>query len=143
MLRALGAGIAADRPEIHPGVRIIHPANVVLGARVFINYDCLIEARAAVVVEDDVFLAPGVRILTSTHEIGAPSRRAGPAQFLPVTIGAGTWVGAGVTVLPGVTIGAGCVIGAGSLVLSDCKPGGIYVGQPARLQRMADESGPQ
>jgi hypothetical protein len=37
--------------------------------------------------------------------------------------------------LPGVVIGPGCVIAAGAVVVSDCKPNGLYAGVPARRLR--------
>jgi len=35
-------------------------------------------------------------------------------------------------VLPGVTIGRGTVVGAGAVVIKDCDPNSLYVGNPAR-----------
>ncbi|MFI8569780.1 acyltransferase [Rhodococcus sp. NPDC078407] len=106
-----------------------------LGAGAFVNHGCYFDTLADIEIGDGVFLADHVRVLTSTHEVGARTRRAGRLIGAPVTIGTGTWVGSGAVIMPGVRIGAGCIVGAGSLVTKDCDPDGIYVGSPARRVR--------
>lgn len=133
LLRRLGATVGADF-DVWPS-RFIHPENLTVGDRVFINYDCVIESRGPLVIEDDVSLGPRVMILTTSHEPGPPNRRAGNTHEATTRIGAGAWVGAGAVVLPGVTVGGGCMIAAASVVTEDCEPDGLYVGSPARRVR--------
>lgn len=109
-----------------------------LGASSFVNHGCYFDTVADIAVGDGVFLADHVRVLTSTHEIGGPTRRAGRLVGRPVSIGAGTWVGSGATIMPGVRIGPGCIIGANALVTKDCDRDGVYVGSPARRVRSVD-----
>jgi acetyltransferase-like isoleucine patch superfamily enzyme len=52
-----------------------------------------------------------------------------------ITIKNDVWIGTKVILMPGVTVENGCVIGAGSVVTKDCKPYGIYAGNPAKLIR--------
>lgn len=52
-----------------------------------------------------------------------------------IWIGNDVWIGTKVTVLPGVNIGHGCVIGASSVITENCKPYGIYAGNPAQFVR--------
>jgi len=54
------------------------------------------------------------------------------------TVGDDVLIGAGAVVLGPVTIGNGAVIGANAVVLTDVPPGGVAVGNPARIV----ESGP-
>jgi maltose O-acetyltransferase len=106
-----------------------------IGDGAFISVQCLIDGAAPVKIGNDVFLAMGVRLITSTHEFGPHSRRAGAPVNAPVTIGDGCWLGAGSMVLPGVTIAPGCVIGAGAVVTQSTEPDGLYLGVPAKRVR--------
>lgn len=106
-----------------------------IGDQSFISLNCLIDGSDWVTIGRGVTLAPGVQLITSTHEIGPASRRAGPHQNAPIAIGEGCWLGASSIVLPGVTIAPGCVIAAGALVAADTEPNGLYVGVPARRVR--------
>ena len=106
-----------------------------IGDRCFINCFCRLDAKAAIIIEDGVYLAFGVTVLTSSHEHGTTTMRAGHTTWEPVTIGRGSWIGTNATILPGVTIGEGCVIAAGSVVTADTKPDTLYAGVPAKFQR--------
>lgn len=89
----------------------------------------------------NVYIGQRAMILTGTHRIGGPDRRAGEPVHRGVRIGEGTWIGAGAIVLPGVTVGEGCVIGAGAVVIGDCDAHGLYAGVPARrIRDLADEA---
>lgn len=101
---------------------------------------------ANVSVGDNVLIAPGVQINTSTHPVELADRlnpdwQPGSSVYfcrtyaLPVTIEDGCWIGAGVLVLPGVTIGRGSVIGAGSIVTKDIPANSVAVGNPCRVIR--------
>lgn len=59
-------------------------------------------------------------------------------QSAPIMIGKHTVIGCGSVIMPGVTIGEGVSIGAMSLVIRDCKPNFIYVGNP--LKKMVEKS---
>jgi acetyltransferase-like isoleucine patch superfamily enzyme len=106
--------------------------NVKLGKRSFLNHGCYLENGHAIIIGSNVCIAPFVKLLTTTHDIGPAERRAGTCVRRPIRIGDGVWIGAGAVVLPGVKISEGCVIGAGALVTHDCPPNGKYLGIPAR-----------
>jgi maltose O-acetyltransferase len=125
-------GIEARSKGIETGAFFSGNA-VVIGRRCYINARCFFEGvTEPITIGDDCALGMGVMILTSTHEVGDPSHRAGPMRRRPVTIENGCWLGARAMVLPGVTIGEGCVIGAGAVVTRDCAPHGLYGGVPAK-----------
>lgn len=79
-----------------------------------------------VVVGDGVVIKPGVTIYSGVvigrKDIHSPEYP---------TIQEGALLCTGCTILGNVIIGSKAVIGANSLVLSDCEPGGVYVGSPA------------
>jgi acetyltransferase-like isoleucine patch superfamily enzyme len=87
------------------------------------------------VVEDDVFLAPGVIIANDPHP-GCPRARdcmRGP------TIRRGAQVGVNVTLLPFITIGEMALIGAGSVVTEDVPSRALVYGNPARVVGTVDD----
>lgn len=102
-------------------------SRVRLGDQIFIDTDCYLDNSDIIEIEENVRLAPGVKIITSTHRIEGPDKRAGDYRTIPVRICKGAWVCAGAIVLPGVTIGEGCVIGEGAIVARDPKPNTKYV----------------
>ena len=136
ILRTLGHRFAPGA-RIWPGSLVLG-ANLSLGRDTFVNGGCLIDARAAVTLGHEVHLATGVQILTTTHDVGPPSRRAGALRVAAVTVGDGAWLGAGAIVLPGVEVGEGCIVAAGAVVDSNLAPNGVYGGVPARLIRILE-----
>ena len=79
-----------------------------------------------VIIEDDVFIGPGVITLNDRL-------KGGGADSFP-RIGHHAKIGGGSVILPGVTIGAYALIGAGSVVTKDVPDGHTLMGSPARLQ---------
>ena len=100
-----------------------------IGHRVKIHTNCYLAQFT--VLEDDVFLAPGVSVANDPHPGCAFSSQCmrGP------TIQAGAQIGAGVTLLPFVTVGRRSLIGAGSVVTRDVPPEVVVAGNPARILR--------
>lgn len=101
-----------------------------------VDYGCRIGNRVRIhnhvyvaqgtVLEDDVFLAPGVMIANDRYPISATME--GPV------IKRGAAVGVNATILPGVVIGEGALVGAGSVVTRNVPPGAIVAGNPARVR---------
>jgi len=109
--------------------------NLRIGSGCFINPPCTIALDAPVTLGDNVVIGYGVTIITGSHRMDDPLRRAGALCSKPVTIESGAWIAANVTILPGVTIGEGAVVGAASVVTQDVAPHAIYAGNPARFVR--------
>lgn len=137
-----GAGIQIEGPvDLRPHFWI-YGDRLVVGPWTFVSYGCHIENRELVRIGAGCAIANQVTIITSTHDVGRASARAGTYRGAPVSIGDGTWIGARAVILPGVTVGRGCVIGAGAVVTRDCAPDTVYVGSPARALRLLSSEGP-
>lgn len=133
LLRALGVDIG-PKATVGSGVTW-RSRRVSVGHHVFINADCFFDGPGAITIGAETVIGMRTLLVTSTHDIAGPERRASAARSDPVSIGRGCWIGAGVVVLPGVTIGDGCVVAAGAVVTRDCGPDGLYAGVPARRVR--------
>ena len=103
--------------------------NVVIGKRC--NIQAHVTISNAVVLGDDVFIAPNSSILNDKYP---------KSTFLsPPVIKDGAAIGGGVTVLPDVTIGEKAVIGGGSVVTKNVPPRTVSCGVPAAVVMSLDE----
>ena len=82
-------------------------------------------------VEDDVFLAPGV-MLTNDPTAG---RRSRGVDLRGAVLRRACRIGARAVLLPGIEIGEEAFVGAGSVVTRDVAPGTLVMGAPARPVR--------
>lgn len=128
-------GALGEDAFVQPTLRCDYGFNIRLGARSFLNYDCVLLDCNRIDIGCDVQIAPGVHIYTASHPLDAAQRRAGWELALPVTIGDGVWLGGGAIVCPGVTIGENTVVGAGSVVVRDLPAGVLAVGNPCQVVR--------
>jgi maltose O-acetyltransferase len=112
--------------------------NILLGARVFFNFNCVVLDVCQVTVGDFTLFGPAVQIYTATHPMNAELRR--KQEFArPVEVGSDVWVGGGAILCPGVKVGARSVIGAGSVVTRDVPEGVFAAGNPCRVIRPITE----
>ncbi|MDB5416565.1 MAG: maltose acetyltransferase [Rubritepida sp.] len=128
-LAAVGEG-AVIRPPFHCD----YGFNIRLGAKVFLNFNCVILDVVPVTIGDGTLIGPGVQILAADHPRDRATRESGLEYGRPIHIGSHVWIGGGAIILPGVTIGDGAVIGAGSVVTRDVPVGATAYGNPARLK---------
>src|SRR3954465_14359619 len=90
-------------------------SNILLGERVFFNFNCVVLDVCEVKIGDFTLFGPAVQIYTATHPMNSELRR--KQEFAkPIEIGSDVWVGGGAIICPGVKIGDRAVIGAGSVV---------------------------
>lgn len=127
-------GRGGDTVWMQPPFHCDYGTNILLGQRVFFNFNCVILDVCQVRIGDFTMFGPGVQILTPLHPMDAALRRT--HEFgKPVSIGADVWVGGGALILPGVSIGNRTVVGAGSVVTRDL-PGDVFAaGNPCRVVR--------
>lgn len=98
-----------------------------IGNNVKIHCQCYVAQYT--ILEDNVFMAPGVIIANDLYpglEVSAKAMR-GPH------LEKGVQVGINVTILPYVRIGTGSMIGAGSVVTRDIPPRSLVYGNPAHV----------
>ncbi len=124
---SIGAGSVVGRgSSIDFGARV--------GARVLIQTGVYVTSGS--IVEDDVFLGPGVQT-TNDHAMGRHPR--GEPLEGPVFRRA-CRVGGGAVLVPGVVIGEEAFVAAGALVTRDVGEREVVMGVPARVvRRVADE----
>jgi acetyltransferase-like isoleucine patch superfamily enzyme len=88
------------------------------------------------VVEDDVFVAPGV---TTTND-NAMGRHERGAQLQGATLRRGCRVGAGSILLPGIEVGEEAFVAAGAVVTRDVEPRTLVMGVPAKAVRQVEDA---
>ena len=90
-----------------------------------------------VIVEDDVYIASGVRLLCHKRDL-SKYYVGGDSNMLKYKLGtihlcSRCHIGMDSFVMPGVTIGEGAIVGAGSLVTKDVPAWTIATGRPAKV----------
>jgi maltose O-acetyltransferase len=138
LLREL-LGEVGDGVVIRPPFRCDYGSRIAIGARTFVNFDCVMLDGAPISIGAACQLAPRVQLLTATHPIDPEPRRLGWELVAPITIGDNVWLGGGAIVCPDVTIGENTVVGAGAVVTRDLPAGVVAAGVPARVLREIDE----
>ena len=131
-------GTGGDTVWMQPPFYCDYGSNILLGERVFFNFNCVVLDVCRVTVGDFTLFGPAVQVYTATHPMNAELRR--KQEFgKPVEIGSDVWVGGGAIICPGVTVGSRCVIGAGSVVTRDIPDGVFAAGNPCRVIRELTE----
>lgn len=129
LIAARGEGVTIEPPFFCD-----YGFNIAIGARSFVNFNCVLLDVARIDIGAHVLLGPGVQIYAATHPLDAVLRRT-VEYGAPVRIGDDVWIGGAAIVCPGVSIGARSVIGAGSVVARDIPEDVLAVGNPCRVVR--------
>src|SRR5687767_5261763 len=134
-MRALLSQITGT--EIDESTAIFPPFNVnygrhtKIGKNVFINFDCVFLDFGGITIEDGVFIAPKVSLLTEGHPLSPENRHS--LTVGPIHIKRNAWIGANATVTQGVTIGENAVVAAGAVVTKDVPDNAVVGGIPAKI----------
>src|SRR5882724_5103560 len=127
-------GAGGDTVWMQPPFFCDYGSNILLGERVFFNFNCVVLDVCQVRIGDFTLFGPAVQIYTATHPMNPVLRR--KQEFAkPIEIGSDVWVGGGAIICPGVKIGSKSVIGAGSVVTRDIPNGVFAAGNPCRFIR--------
>ena len=131
-------GTGGDSVWMQPPFYCDYGSNIVLGERVFFNFNCIVLDVCEVRIGDFTLFGPAVQVYTATHPMNAGLRR--KQEFArPISVGSDVWVGGGAILCPGVRIGSKSVIGAGSIVTRDIPEGVFAAGNPCRVLREITE----
>ena len=97
-------------------------AGTVINSGAIIGTGCIINTASS--VDHDCKIGEFVHIAVGAHLSGS------------VKIQEVTWIGAGATVSNNINICGNCLIGAGAVVVEDIITEGVYIGVPAKYQRI-------
>lgn len=122
--------------ELDDSVAIVSPfycdcgCRMKIGKNIIINKGATILSPGIVEIEDNVLIAPEVKITTVDHDL---SNRHNLFHFKKVTLRENAWICMGAIICPGVTIGRNAVVAAGAVVTKDVPDNTVVGGNPARV----------
>ena len=149
-----------DGVVFETSVLIFHPENLYIGDNVYIGHQsilkgyykntfkigdgtwigqqCFLHSGGGIEIGENVGVGPGVKILTSQHQLDDPVMPIMHQKILfsSVKIGKGSDIGSNATILPGITLGEFCQVGAGAVVTKSFPGRSIIAGVPANLLRV-------
>jgi UDP-3-O-[3-hydroxymyristoyl] glucosamine N-acyltransferase len=142
--RIRAAAIVGDQAQVRE--RSVLGEGSVLGRGSTIDFDTRVGARVSIqtlvyvtagsVVEDDVFIGPGV-VMTNDHTMG---RHAPGAPLQGALLKRACRVGGGAVLTPGAVIGEEAFIAAGAVVVGEVPARSVVMGVPGRVvRRVVDE----
>lgn len=150
--RSLGAGVVFES-----GVLVFHPENISIGDDVYVGHytiikgyfnnemtigrgtwigqQCFLHSAGGITIGDHVGIGPGVRIITSLHDVQSQAHLPilhRPLKFAPVCIGRGSDLGVNAVIMPGVELGQNVQVAAGAVVTKSFSDNSLIAGVPAR-----------
>jgi len=117
---------------VHPSSLIRAPSRIDRGSRTpGLAVGCYIDGRNGIVLGDNVWIGPYVRIISMNHDV---SNYDCYVTTDAIHIERNSWIGAGATILPSVRLGQHTVVGAGAVVTKSFPEGNqVLAGNPARV----------
>ena len=120
-----------ESSAVFPPFHVNYGRHTKIGKNVFINFDCVFLDFGGITIDDGVFIAPKVSLLTEGHPLSPGSRHS--LTVGPIHIKTNAWIGASATILQGVTIGENAVVAAGAVVSKDVPDNAVVGGIPAKI----------
>lgn len=120
---------------VQPPFYCDYGSNMVLGEKVFFNFNCVVLDVMQVCIGSRTLVGPNVQIYTATHPLDHNGRASGVEFAKPVNIGEDVWIGGSTVICPGVSIGDRTIIGAGSVVTKDVPSDVFAAGNPCKIIR--------
>jgi len=120
-----------ESTAIFPPFYVNYGKHTTIGKNVFINFDCVFLDFGGITIEDGVFIAPKVSLLSEGHPLSPAGRHSLTVGRIHIKRNA--WIGANATITQGVTIGENAVVAAGAVVTKDVPDNAVVGGIPARI----------
>ena len=120
-----------ESTAVFPPLYINYGKNTKIGKNVFINFGCTFLDLGGITIEDNVMLAPGVKLLSEGHPLSPEERQSLIPK--PIHVRKNAWIGANATILQGVTVGENAVVAAGAVVSIDVPANTVVGGIPAKV----------
>ncbi len=129
-------GINGDSPwSVHYTNRVMRPDRIEIGRKVDISFavsgHLYIQGGNGIKIGDDTLIAPGVKIVSTTHDEVTHDGKPG----VPIIIGKHCWLGANCVIVAGVEIGDNVIVAAGSVVTKSVPSNVVVGGVPAKIIR--------
>ena len=116
---------------LFPPFHVNYGKHTRIGKNVFINFDCVFLDLGGITIDDGVFIAPKVSLLTEGHPLSPENRHS--LTVGPIHLKRNAWIGANATITQGVTIGENAVVAAGAVVVTDVTDNTVVGGVPAKV----------
>jgi acetyltransferase-like isoleucine patch superfamily enzyme len=120
-----------ESTTIFPPFHVNYGKHTKIGKNVFINFDCVFLDFGGITIDDGVFIAPKVSLLTEGHPLAAEHRHSLTVGRIHIKRNA--WIGANATIMQGVTVGENAVVAAGAVVNKDVPANTVVGGMPAKV----------
>ena len=122
--------------------------NITVGNNFYSNFNFTILDSSPVIIGENVFIGPGVSLVTPIHPLLSRERNlfvsnkgyiTDKEYAKPIIIKDNCWIASNVIICGGVTIEEGCVIGAGSVVTKSIPKNSFAAGNPCKVIREINE----
>lgn len=127
---------AAGGGFIAANTTLLHPENIYLGTRTYINGGMIAASKnAKIVIGDDCMVSYCVHIRTDMHNhdsTAGPMIDQGHTEG-DIVIGDNVWIGYGAQVMSGVSIGSNVIVAAGAVVTKNVPDNVVVGGVPAKV----------
>lgn len=127
---------AGKNLQVMAGCRFRSIEELEVGDNVNIGFDSFLQAIGGLKIGNNVSLAPGVKIWTTTHNFSdpeTPMRDQGQTHDA-VVIDDDVYIASNAFLMPGTTLPRGCIVSAGAVVTAaEYPPYCILAGNPARV----------